>query len=463
MKKTITLLAILCVVNVFATDRFVDPNLSQGNGTTLFTTIASAVAAAQNGDRIIIASSTYNEAELTINKSLQIIPQTAGTTITCNFNININGFPGMNLEIIGFNLGVYDFKTLNLTGGDYNNRAKVSIIDSTADRLLFHEDFYESILINNNVTKYIVFKHGTVLGNTTKHIVLIDENQDNNSNIIIKNKIIQNNVSFLIGVFNNDYPFIIANNTFRDLSIRRWSVADNSINQITNNTIKDNASFNFSHLNVPKYNLIFSSNLFEGTYYHFFSPCSNSPGDFYSPTVYSNGGSPTWQQQNDQLYKNFTNEDPYIGSYAEWFDRVSTSDWGDEINNPIRYAGGCMKWINEGASENTFPKLSISGFVEWTFNGLDFNCNVPDSSSRLTLTKNVGQTNPINGGNPNHKYYDIDLTINDRGINGGPYSRNNYNAYNPNNSRAFIFDLEIPVDLFPGQDVEIKAKGYHSN
>lgn len=59
MKKKITLLAILCVVNVFASDRFVNPNLSQGNGTTLFTTITSAVAAAQNGDRIIIAYSTY--------------------------------------------------------------------------------------------------------------------------------------------------------------------------------------------------------------------------------------------------------------------------------------------------------------------------------------------------------------------------------------------------------------------
>mgnify|MGYP006133524313 CR=1 FL=1 len=462
MKKTITLLAILYVVNVFATDRFVDPNLSQGNGSTLFTTISSAVAAAQNGDRIIIASSTYNEAELTINKSLQIIPQTAGTTINCNFNININGFPGMNLEIIGFNLGVYEFKTLNLTGGDYNNRAKVSIIDSTADRVLFHEDFFECILINNNVTKYIVFKHGTVLGNTTKHIVLIDELQDNNPNIEIKNKIIQNNVSFLIGVFNNDYPFIMANNTFRDLSIRRWSVADNAINEIINNTIKDNASFNFSNINVPKYNLIFSSNLFEGTFFHLFEAygCGDTSGEYYSTTRFSNGGTYTQEQQNQLLYG--FRYDTYDGAYNEWFSKAIRS-WGDEINNPIRSSDGCTGWREQGAAENTFPKLTVPGFVEWTFNSLDFNCNIPDSSSPLTLTKNVGQTSPIDGGNPNHKYYDIDLTINDRGINGGPYSQLNYNASNPNNSRAFIFDLEMPVDLFPGQDVQIKAKGYHKN
>ena len=463
MKKTITLLAILCVVNVFATDRFVNPNLSQGNGTTLFTTITDAVEAAVNGDRIIVASSTYNEAELIIDKSLQIIPQTPDTTINCNFNIVISGFPGMKLEIIGLDLGLYEFKTLDLTDGDYSNRAKVSIIDSSADRLLFNKDFFECIIINNIITKYIVFKHGTILGNTTKHIVLVDENQDNNPNIKIKNKIIQNDVSFLIGVFNNDYPFIIANNTFRDLSIRRWSVADNAINEIINNTIKDDSSVNFSNINVPKYNLVFSSNLFEGTFFHLHTPaaCNNSSGEFYSTTIYSSGVNNSLNQENNALYT-FTN-DPYDGAYKFWFDRPNWG-WGDEINNPTRPGSNvCFNWIEQGAAENTFPKLTVPGFVEWTFNGLDFDCNLPDASSPLTLTKNIGQTNPINGGNPNHKFYDIDLTINDRGINGGPYSQLNYNAPNPNNSRAFIFDLDMPVDLFPGQNVEIKAKGYHSN
>ena len=66
------------------------------------------------------------------------------------------------------------------------------------------------------------------------------------------------------------------------------------------------------------------------------------------------------------------------------------------------------------------------------------------------------------------KYYDTrqlseDL-INDRGINGGPYSNFNYNpTLNPNNSKAFIFDLDMPTDLFPAQSIDIKAKGYHKN
>ena len=85
------------------------------------------------------------------------------------------------------------------------------------------------------------------------------------------------------------------------------------------------------------------------------------------------------------------------------------------------------------------------------------------NSQNLNYSNTSGGTSNIDGGSPNHRYYDIDLTINDRGRIGGPYSIQNYNASNPNNSRAFIFDLKMPADIFPGQDVEIKAKGYHSN
>ena len=97
MKKITTLLLLSIAFQSFAIDRFVDPNLSAGNGTTLFTNITSAINAAVNGDRIIVASNTYNEAALTIGKSLQIMPQTPGTTINYNANITIAGFPGMKL------------------------------------------------------------------------------------------------------------------------------------------------------------------------------------------------------------------------------------------------------------------------------------------------------------------------------------------------------------------------------
>ena len=60
IKKFFTILTFLAATSIFATDQYVDPNLSSGNGTTLFTNIASAVAAAVGGDRIIVSSNTYN-------------------------------------------------------------------------------------------------------------------------------------------------------------------------------------------------------------------------------------------------------------------------------------------------------------------------------------------------------------------------------------------------------------------
>jgi hypothetical protein len=89
---------------------------------------------------------------------------------------------------------------------------------------------------------------------------------------------------------------------------------------------------------------------------------------------------------------------------------------------------------------------------------------MPTSSQPLSVIRTGNGGNIIDGGNPNHNFYDIDLTVNDKGRNGGPYSLLNYNpTSNPNNSKAFIFDLDMPTDLFPGQSVNIKADGYHKN
>ena len=90
---------------------------------------------------------------------------------------------------------------------------------------------------------------------------------------------------------------------------------------------------------------------------------------------------------------------------------------------------------------------------------------MPSGGDPLVLTKIIGPVGTtIDAGNPNHDYYDIDLTINDRGRTGGPYSILNYSpSINPSNGKAFIFDLEMPTDLFPGQQVDINAKGYHKN
>lgn len=447
MKYIFTLLTLFTFSSHFAVDRFVNPNLSAGNGTTLFINITSAITAAVNGDRIIVASNTYNEAALTIGKSLQIMPQTPGTTINFNANITIAGFPGMKFEITGFNLGIYSFYSSAITGGTISNRSKISIINCSSEYLWFENDFYQVNFIENQISKGVLFKNGNVVKNITKQISLMDESQDN-PNTTERNLIVANQVQFLIGVYNNDYPVIVANNTMRDLSFRRWNANANLKNYIINNEFTTDCVLNISNSGIPGYNIIFSSNKFANG---FLTASQGNCSGFY---------------QQDYNHNDLNN---FPMSYNEWMPSWSWCCNGpfgwyyiNGQNNPTMPPSfNCRGWVSSGS--NNFPNINVQGFFEFSYNGIQATFVNPTSGSPLNLTNIQGQVNDINGGNPNHSFYDIDLTINDRGINGGPYSQLNYNTSNPNNSKAFIFDLEIPVDLFPNQNIQIKANGYHKN
>jgi hypothetical protein len=421
MKKITTLLLLSIAFQSFAVDRFVNPNLSAGNGTTLFTNITSAVTAAVNGDRIIVASNTYNEAALTIGKSLQIMPQTPGTTINFNANITIAGFPGMKLEITGFNLGVYSFGSTFT--GDINNKAKISIINCNSTNLDFNQSGIELNSISNIIVNQITFKNGSIVLNTVGTIYIADST-GNSPLTEDKNLVVANTINSLLYVFNNDNKLIIANNNLNGaFLLKRWNANSGLRNRIFNNNF-NNIKLLVSSGGVPNYNLIFTNNT--GTY---------------------------------NFYVNLNNSSSFDDQHLDY----NSQGAEDIILNNNYYYPMCGCVLNSNSSQIRFPNNDISGIFEWSYNGVAHLQTPPSGSQPLSFTNIIGTTNIVDAGNPNHDYYDIDLTINDRGINGGPYSQLNYNAANPNNSKAFIFDLDMPSDLFPGQNVEIKAKGYHKN
>lgn len=449
MKTKLLLLFVLslCAKSLWAVDRIVDANLSTGNGSTMFNTIASAISAAQNGDRVLIVGNTYNESSLNINKSLKILPFAPGTIIYFNQNVTISGFPGMKLSITGLNIGNYSFYSAPIIGGVASNRASVSIINCTTSDFVFADEFYDFNIIENTVANGILFAHGDCISNNSKFIVLVEESQ-NDLNTSIKNAIINNTVSYLVGVYNNDYPLIIANNKLRDLSVIRWNANVSVSNKIINNDFYNDATLNFSSVGAPYYNFIFSSNNFLGSFVG----------------VSASGCWPN----NSNLNGNY-NQAPSYFNYDTWF-----PTWGwccngpngwyyiNGANNPTRPPNfNCYTWTTGGSTQ--WPNFNSNGFFEWSYNGVNF-VGSPTTATTLNFTKIIGPANVIDGGKPAHDYYDIDLTINDRGITGGPYSINNYNpTINLSNGKAFIFDLDMPTDLFPGQQVDIKAKGYHKN
>lgn len=436
MKKFFTILSFLQVTCIFAIDRFVDPNLSSGNGTTLFTTITSAVNTAVNGDRIIIASTTYNEPALTISKSLQIMPQTPGTTINFNANIIIGGFAGMKLEITGFNLGVYSFSSVQVTNGSYTNRAKVSFVQCSTTNVDFNNNFYDLNLIKSSMTSDVHFRYGSIVANSMTNCYLWDEDSTN-QNISNKILIVSNTISNETQLLNDDFIYVFANNILKNLRVQKW-VMNSQKNSIINNEFSSGCQLHFAILIenpgtnnyniwdslyfIDKYNFIFSNNKFDGSVYFSNPDTSNTFQVGFDPFRYGMN-----------YFRSGNPGSPYILPFYS----TTTSKW---------------------------PNNNSNGFFEWSYNGVNLPGSLPSGSQPLSLTKIIGSSSDIDGGHPNHDYYDIDLTINDRGVNGGPYSQLNYNpTSNPNNSKAFIFDLEMPADLFPGQSTDIKAKGYHKN
>jgi len=418
MKKIFFIFLLLYAGNLYAIDRYVNPNLSSGNGTTLFNTITSAVNASVNGDRILIVAGTYNEPALTLNKSLTLLSQTAGSIINYNGNIIIAGFPNMKLEILGFNLGVYSLTCNAISGGSHSNRSKLSIIDSRFTNLSVDQDYYELNCVRSTISATTTFRYGNFVISKTNDLFVLDEPSINQTGAKIL--IIGDTVLNLLEIRNDDFPILIANNNLLNLHFFRWNHLSANTNYIRNNNFNLNAQL-LMGANPPSYNFEFSSNLFIGSVtFSSNTPCGNA--GVYGFTVY----------------------------------RCSPEG-----------CGGCHCCTSTGFSSafSLFPQPSTPGFFKWTFNGIDLPSTAPSGGNPLVLTKIIGPIGtPIDAGNPNHDYYDIDLTINDRGVTGGPYSIVNYNpSINPSNGKAYIFDLEMPSDLFPGQQVDIKAKGYHRN
>jgi O-acetylhomoserine/O-acetylserine sulfhydrylase-like pyridoxal-dependent enzyme len=66
----------------------------------------------------------------------------------------------------------------------------------------------------------------------------------------------------------------------------------------------------------------------------------------------------------------------------------------------------------------------------------------------------------IDGGKNEASSYDIDMTRNDLGTYGGPYSMENY-WDSTATGKARIYHLDMPSEIWPGQTPTIKASAVH--
>lgn len=465
MKKYILTWAMAMTVPValLATDRIVDPTLSVGNGSTLFSDIVSAVEAAVDGDRILITPGVYQEPSFSVAKSLSFLPTDGESTVTINANVTINVADDRKVKWVHIYQGQYSLylvgggarfgltmlnsqtTTLNVTGSGNTtegNRCELHIVDCNLNgNLEANHDGWDLALIRSSVGGSTVYRFGDVVMSTMPRLILNDEGGSNTSEN--RHAIIQNTISDYLEIRNDNCAFRVANNSLKNLHLLKWNVGADR-NDILNN---EYASDTHIHMpwNPPSWNLRFNNNVFSGTpsFVRWATELSYWDNTWGSWCDTDDGGG--CGTSTDPGNQSWDGEVAYYGSN-------SLRDCNQQNCN---YDGYDITDIYS-TSNAAFPNPDIAGFFEWNHNSHGLPNPSVNANDPLVYTEVGNGGENVNGGSPEHEYYDLDLTVNDRGRAGGPWGTANF----PIDGKSFVFDLDIPADLFPGQEIDIKAKAY---
>jgi len=507
-------MAILLCINVFANTIFVDPSVTAGSVANTYPSLTSAIAASSNGDTIFIAAGSYaSTSPIIIDKSLTIAPQDSNEIIDFygsgganNIDMNVNGSAGMNVRLFNLKFNTLNLSAINQANIILNNlsissmningaadmkvqmnnvncansiianastasvssRTKVYLIDCNINTdLSIDQDYYELICARCTIGVNTTFRYGSFVVSKTNNLTVNSEpGGGNNADTLNKILIVADTISNFFNYQNDNYKFIIANNLLKHLYINKWNYYQNNINRILNNEFVNWYSLYHPSISLPRdivpyYNLDISNNLFTSPQFIY---QINNPYYIY-----------IWG------WENYSTTDPFS---ANGCGSNSFGSCGLNQGGPLTYGAGgissCSSYscwgphtyiYSYGYSNSTtnilqaqFPNRDAPGTFKWTYNGFSIP-GVGSIPGNLTFVNVAGSQNTVNAGNPGAEYTDIDLTRNDRGRLGGPYSILNYNpTTNPSNGKAFIFDLDIPTSLqATSQPVNIRAKGYHRN
>lgn len=388
-----------------ATDRFVDNTLSSGNGTTTFNSIASAVAASDINDRIIIAPGAYSEPQLLLPHALTLMPSEDAGIVELNANVVFT--PGDNYRYEVFNLELGQYSYWVGASGNQAARTVVHFIDCQAENWNFDSDGWDIIVISSIAGNTITYRHGDIIRcDVSNQISLNDEAGAAPYDRI--QSIIQCDATE-IWLRSPQAQYRVANNYLRRLFVYAWNSSESITNDFLNNQFKTGANIGFATQNVPRYNIRLINNTFNGG----FDRCDGFIQQTGQPTGNSNFSS---------------SGNPGAG--------CDSGPLGLDCNAP--------------------------GYFEWSFNDQagQFICT-PNSTQPLVLNHVFGNevpSNAIDGGKPSHEFYDTDLTVNDRGRDGGTWGTANYPA--ELDGKAYIYTLDMPADLFPSVPVNVSARSY---
>lgn len=401
MKLYLSLISMLIVGwNTYAADIYVNNSGQAGT----YTTISAAITAAVAGDKIYVSPYGVYTENLAIAKSLTIVSAVPNTRFSVVGNVTITSAPTQEVIIIG---GEFSSNINGNTGtATLASKGFVTISDCKFNNSTINDFIVSKVLFSESIGNISV-KHGKIIACLIGRIQIYD---GPNSGI-------------------GDTIFIIGN------KIKNYFIWDNDDNYffVANNKII-----------TPDY---------EQTALYF-------TNHFYNSSI------------NNNIVNNTLASYPYSTWGVVTFDGSSNNNRSNIllVNNIIESLNGGYSFYANAITPLTYPKLLYNFLHNSPSNPTNFGAqfvvgNISISSPISPalvfdeLGKSTNTTYVVNQGSPALQYYDIDLTRNDIGTFGGPYSIDNY--WNTATGRARVYDLNMPFEIWNGSTPSIKAEGTH--
>jgi len=458
----------------YATDLVVNSSGQSGTYTTLS---AALTAAASSGDRILIPSTITFIEDITINKSVDIMPLTADNYFYLEGDINVTSNAGLEIRILGMNFSG-DLVCSSGTATE-TNRCHLYFIDcNVTDPGVLELNAEISGLVFHVLYCYmpdvsVSFKFGEIIASHLDNFrVSYTDNNNYNDTIKIIANIFESsttkNISVSFSAYSSDIVFssfdsfshyyFISNNYFRYgtgynsaslLSLFASDTVGNGFNTISNNTLVNN---NNSYTNSARGNCI----------------------SFNQAHSYSNGSYTYWNRPNTNVINNIFQWNSYYNNPMEPAIGLGTNGYTiSGISLPfVKYNVFSKGDENFSTSPGNFTQGNIHGLFPTTSSSSDFtidNYNYTGSSSLYVPgsgyfdyysgkgLSGVG----VNTGLNSASSYDLDMTRNDPGTYGGPYSMENY-WDSTATGKARVYNLDMPFEIWSGQTPTIKASAVHT-
>lgn len=408
MKQIFTLAFATCVLHAAAVDRIVE----EFGVPPTYPNIASAISAANDGDRIIIKNRAgdipWIEA-ITVNKSLEFLSFENNGFFTVQGNWTIAAANGRVVRIIGMR---NTSGNINFTGSGSVAGTLVSVIDCqfVVGSIQLGSDLIKTTVVGSEFQAGVVrINYGSVIG---CRIVSTSGNE-----------LIQMTPSST--VFQGDTASIVGNQLICTISNVNGIYVDNraQVVHIRNNYIQHRGN-------------------------GIQARGGNTQGvtnQVWNNTVVATGGTtPTG------IYMTSTP----VGSVWEVMNNVASFTGG--TNNRGIYNGGALSGqtnvyfnVVESSMSTT---ISTTGF---TFTGN----NITDQAVDLQPDGRPEVGSPaINGANPAAPFFDLDLTPGDAGAYGGSYTLDNFFPLHSGAARVFM--ASHPYNIRQGTTLRVKANAW---